>query len=168
MKFTSAAFFFLISAAVTSAQTTGTAKTINSGAPLSPPAASISADAVPPPAYVVIGANPHEEALIRSEMERIQPAVLPLRVIFVPHWKYVDNTRIFQLHVPKGFSSAMFTHLPSRTTFIDADRYLGDEYLRHYFAHELGHLASNSAKEEDAERIAKQYRKRSRGVPTSF
>lgn len=111
-----------------------------------------------------MGANAHEEALIRSEIDALQPAVLPLRVVFVPHWKYLDNTRIFRLYVPKGYSSAMFTHLPSRTTFIDADRYLGDEYLRRYFAHELGHLASNSPKEDDAERIVRDYRKRSRAI----
>lgn len=109
--------------------------------------------------YVVQGASPLQEALVRSLIHTMQPAVLPLRVVFVPHWKYVDNARIFRLHVPSGYTSALFTHLPSRTVFIDADRYF-DESLGYWLAHELGHLVTNSAKEEDAERAAREFRKR--------
>lgn len=107
---------------------------------------------------VVFGATPEQEALLRDQLRRMHPAVLPARVVFVPHWKYLDNVRVFQLHVPKGFSSVMFTHLASRTVFIDNDRYLGEEWLGYWMAHELGHLESNSAKEEDAERAAKKLR----------
>jgi hypothetical protein len=109
--------------------------------------------------YAVFGASPQQEALIRAQIQIMQPAVLPLRVFFVPHWKYVDNTRIFQLHVPTGYTSAMFTHLPSRTIFIDADRYI-DESLGYWLAHELGHLVTNSPKEQDAEKAAREFRKR--------
>jgi len=109
--------------------------------------------------YTVLGATPQEEELVRAQIRAMQPEVLPLRIIFVPHWKYVDNTRIFQLHVPTGFTSAMFTHLPSRTLFIDADRYI-DESLGHWLAHELGHLATSSPREDDAEKAAHEYRKR--------
>ena len=56
----------------------------------------------------------------------------------------------------------MFTHLPSRTVFIDNERYLGEEWLGHWIAHEIGHLVTNSAKEEDAERAAREFRKRLR------
>jgi hypothetical protein len=28
----------------------------------------------------------------------------------MPHWKYVEKTRIFRLLVPRGYTSAMFTH----------------------------------------------------------
>ena len=69
-------------------------------------------------AYAVFGATPQQEALIRSQIQMMRPAVLPLRVFFVPHWKYVDNTRIFHLHVPTGYTSALFTHLPSRTRVV--------------------------------------------------
>ena len=112
--------------------------------------------------YAVFGATPQQEALVRSQIQIMQPAVLPLRVFFVPHSKYVDNTRIFHLHVPAGYASAMFTHLPSRTIFIDADRYIDDESLGYWLAHELGHLAGNSAKQQDAERGARELRKRLR------
>jgi Zn-dependent peptidase ImmA (M78 family) len=61
--------------------------------------------------------------------------------------------------VPTGYNSALFTHLPSRTVFIDADRYF-DESLGYWLAHELGHLVTNSAKEEDAEKAAKEFRRR--------
>jgi len=105
------------------------------------------------------GATPKEETLIRRQIQMMQPSVLPARIIFVPHWKYVDTTRIFQLHVPKGYSSAMFTHLPSRTVFIDYDRYLGERWLGHYIAHELGHLATSSPSESDAERVAHELRR---------
>jgi len=108
--------------------------------------------------YAVLGATPPQEALVRSQIQTMQPAVLPLRVVFVPHWKYVDNTRVFRLHVPTGYTSALFTHLPSRTVFIDADRY-SDESLGYWLAHELGHLVTNSAKEDDAERAAKELRR---------
>lgn len=53
-----------------------------------------------------------------------------------------------------------FTHLPSRTLFIDNDRYMGEDWLAHWIAHELGHLAKNSPKEEDAEKAAAEFRKR--------
>jgi len=62
--------------------------------------------------------------------------------------------------VPTGYTSAMFTHLPSRTTFVDSDRHMGEEWLGHWMAHELGHLAKNSAREDDAEKAAHEYRKR--------
>jgi len=90
----------------------------------------------------------------------MEPSVLPLRIFFVPHWKYIDTARIFHLHVPTGYTSSMFTHLPSRSVFIDSDRYQNEDWLSYWMAHELGHLASNSTKEEDAEKAAREYRKR--------
>ena len=110
--------------------------------------------------YFVLGATPKQEVLVRAQIEVMQPDVLPLRIIFVPHWKYVDTTRVFQLHVPTGYTSAMFTHLTSRTVFIDADRYINDDSLGYWMAHELGHLATNSTKESDADKAAREYRKR--------
>jgi hypothetical protein len=110
--------------------------------------------------YAVLGATPEQESLVRADIQIMQPPVLPFRVVFVPHWKYVDNTRIFHLHVPMGYTSTMFTHLPSRTVFIDTDRQISDESLGYWLAHELGHLATNSAKEEDAEKSARDLRRR--------
>lgn len=110
--------------------------------------------------YAVIEATATQEASLRAQIEIMQPAVRPLRIVFVPHWKYVDTARIFQLHVPAGYTSSMFTHLPSRTTFIDSDRYQGEDWLGYWMAHELGHLATNSTKEQDAERSAREYRSR--------
>lgn len=110
--------------------------------------------------YVVLGATPHQEALVRAQIRIMQPEVLPLRVIFVPHWKYVDTARTFRLHVPAGYTSAMFTHLPSRSVFIDSDHYVSDDSLGYWLAHELGHLAANSASEGAANRAARGYRKR--------
>jgi hypothetical protein len=52
--------------------------------------------------------------------------------------------------------SRMFTHLPSRSVFVHEDRYLGEEWLGHWMAHELGHLAANSVREEDAEKAARE------------
>ena len=109
--------------------------------------------------YAVQGATRQQEALVRSQIQIMQPAVLPLRVVFVPHWKYVDNTRIFHLHVPIGYTSSLFTHLPSRTVFIDADRYL-NESLGYWLAHELGHLVTNSADEHEADKAAREFRRR--------
>jgi hypothetical protein len=109
--------------------------------------------------YSVIGATPEQEAVLRVQIQVMSPEILPLRIVFVPHWKYVDNTRIFQLHVPAGYTSALFTHLPSRTTFIDADRY-NDDSLGYWMAHELGHIATNSPKESDAEKAAAPLRAR--------
>jgi hypothetical protein len=120
------------------------------------------APAVTVDTYVVFGATAQQEALVRSQIQTMQPAVLPLRVVFVPHWKYVDNTRVFHLHMPTGYTSALFTHLPSRTIFIDADRYF-DESLGYWLAHELGHVVTNSAKEADAEKAAREFRKRLEG-----
>jgi hypothetical protein len=116
--------------------------------------------ALDPGTLAVIGATAEQEASLRSQIQIMHPEVLPLRVLFAPHWKYLDAARIFQLHVPKGFGSLMFTHVASRTVYIDNDRYMGTDWLGHWIAHELGHLASNSTKEGDAEKFAREYRKR--------
>ena len=90
----------------------------------------------------------------------MQPEVYPLRILFVPHWKYIDTARIFHLYLPAGYISAMFTHLPSRSVFIDSDRYVSDDSLGYWVAHELGHLAANSASENAADKAAREYRNR--------
>jgi hypothetical protein len=110
--------------------------------------------------YTVLGATPQQEELVRTQIQVMQPEVLPLRIIFVPHWKYVETARIFQLHVPAGFTSAMFTHLASRSVFVDGDRYVSDESLGYWLAHELGHLAAHSAGESDADKAARELRMR--------
>jgi hypothetical protein len=102
--------------------------------------------------------------LVRAQMRLMQPKVLPYRIIFYPPWKYMDTARIFRAHTPTGFSHTMFTPMPSRSVFIDKDRYSGEEWLAHWMAHELGHLAANSASEEDAEKVAREYRKRLKGA----
>jgi len=114
--------------------------------------------------YTVIGATPKQEALVRAQIQVMQPDVYPLRVLFVPHWKYMETARIFRLHVPAGYTSAMFTHLPSRSVFIDSDRYVSDDSLGYWVAHELGHLAANSTRESDADKAAGEYRKRLKDV----
>jgi len=114
--------------------------------------------------YVVTAATPGQEASLRAQVQVMHPEVLPLRVIFVPHWKYLDNTRIWHLHLPTGYTSAMFTHLASRTVFIDQDRYMGGDWLGYWMAHELGHLVTNSVREEDAEKAAAKFRKRLKGT----
>jgi len=133
----------------------GQTNTRANGVSLKEPAVELSANN-----YVVIGATATQEASLRTQMEIMQPSVRPLRIVFVPHWKYIDTARIFQLHVPTGYTSCMFTHLPSRTTFIDSDRYLGKDWLGYRMAHELGHLAKNSTREDDAEKSAHEYRNR--------
>jgi len=110
--------------------------------------------------YTVIGATPKQEALVRAQIQVMQPDVYPLRILFVPHWKYLETARIFRLHVPAGYTSAMFTHLPSRSVFIDSDRYVSDDSLGYWVAHELGHLAANSVSENDANKAAGEYRRR--------
>jgi hypothetical protein len=54
----------------------------------------------------------------------------------------------------------MFTHLSSRSVFIDRDRYGNDDSLGYWLAHELGHLAANNSNENDADSVARDYRKR--------
>jgi hypothetical protein len=124
----------------------------------------VSEDAIAPEpsanSYTVLGATPEQEALMRAQIRIIQPDVYPLRVLFVPHWKYIDTARTFRLHVPAGYTSTMFTHLPSRSVFIDNDRYVSDDSLGYWVAHELGHLAANSASENAADKAAHEYRKR--------
>jgi hypothetical protein len=121
----------------------------------------VSAEAHPTAnSYAVLGATPGQEALVRAQIQIMQPDVYPLRVLFVPHWKYVDTARTFRLHVPSGYTSAMFTHLSSRSVFIDSDRFVSDDALGYWLAHELGHLSANSASENDANKAACEYRKR--------
>ena len=144
---------FLVFAEFTKAQTNGDPCNTETPAPVR------EADTE---SYTVVGATPYQEAVLRAQIRLMHPEMPPLRVFFVPHWKYLDNARIFRLHVPTGYSSLMFTHLPSRTVFIDNDRYQGEKWLGHWIAHELGHLITNSAKEEDAEKAAREFRKRLR------
>ena len=47
--------------------------------------------------------------------------------------------------------------------FVDKD-YESDCRLGGSLAHELGHMATNSTKEEDAERVAREYRNRLKGA----
>ena len=133
------------------AQTNGGAKLVSTETSAPEPVAN---------GYTVQGATAQQEALVRARIQIMQPKVLPLRIIFVPHWKYVVTAKTFLLHVPAGYTSAMFSHLPSRTVFIDSDRYVSDDSLGYWVAHELGHLATNSASESDADRTAREYRKR--------
>ena len=132
-------------------QTSSSAKLVSTEATVAETSAS---------SYTVIGATPKQEALVRAQIQVMQPEVYPLRVLFVPHWKYVDTARTFRLRVPAGYASAMFTHLPSRSVFIDSDRYGSDQSLGYWVAHELGHLATNSASESAADKAAREYRKR--------
>ena len=120
--------------------------------------ASGTVGAGPEESYTVYGATHEQEAALRVQIRVMHPQVLPNRIVFVPHWKYLDNARISQLHVPTGYASVMFTHLPSRTVFVDNDRYLGEDWLGHWMAHELGHLALNSPKVAVAEKMARKFR----------
>ena len=113
-----------------------------------------------PTAYTVQGAKTRQEELLRTQIQTMHPDVLPRRIIFVPHWKYLYAARMYRLHVPTGMTSRMFTHLASRSVFIDTDRYGDDDSLGHWMAHELGHLVMNSSSEEDAEKAAAKYRRR--------
>lgn len=110
--------------------------------------------------YSVIGATPEQEFGLRKAIEAMNPKVLPFRVVFVAHWKYLDDARILRLHVPTGYMSQMFTHLPTRTVYIDTARYRDEDWLGYWMAHELGHLATNSVREDDAEKVAREFRKR--------
>lgn len=71
--------------------------------------------------YTVFNATPAQEVALRAQIRLMHPDILPLRVFFLPHRKYLDTARIFLLRVPAGYRSLMFTHLPSRTVFIDND-----------------------------------------------
>jgi hypothetical protein len=116
----------------------------HAGAPTSAPASGSDASS---DIYAVFNATTEQEAALRAQIRLMHPDVLPLRVFFVPRWKYLAAALDFHLHVPTGYGSLMFTHLPSRTVFIDNDRYAGEDWLGHWIAHELGHLVTNSTKE---------------------
>ena len=109
------AVLILGTAQLTWGQTTGSALPVSAEAT----ARELSADR-----YAVLGATTEQGALVRAQIRVMQPTVLPLRILFVPHWKYIDTARTLRLHVPAGYTSAMFTHLSSRSVFIDNDRYV--------------------------------------------
>jgi hypothetical protein len=127
-----------------------------------PTGADVRQSDAPAASYTVQGATPRQAALLRSQIQAMQPDIVPSRIIFVPHWKYLYAAKTYRLQVPTGMASKMFTHLASRSVFIDDDYYRGDESLGYWMAHELGHLMANSADENDAEKAAKPYRKRLR------
>lgn len=131
-----------------------------------PPAEAASSAPLSPSSddYVVLGASPPLEQFVHAQIRAMQPSVQPRRIVFVPHWKYLDTARVFRLRVPPGYTSSMFTHLPSRTVFIDSDRCTANKSLADRLAHELGHLTANSVSESDAEKAARIYRRRLRDL----
>ena len=145
------ALFLVVSPQFGWGQASGTAKLASAEAIAPEPSANT---------YTVLGATSEQETLVRAQIRVMQPGVYPLRVLFVPHWKYLDAARAFHLHVPTGYTSKLFTHLPSRSVFIDRDRYVSDDSLGYWLAHELGHLAANSVSEKDADTAACEYRRR--------
>ncbi len=54
--------------------------------------------------YTVLGATSQQEELVRSQIRVMQPEIFPLRIIFVPHWKYVVTAKALR-------RSAEVTHL---------------------------------------------------------
>jgi predicted aspartyl protease len=151
---------FLVLAASALAQTDANTNPASREAPTAAPEVAAQT-------YIVNNATPEQDATLRAQIQIMHPEILPLRVFFMPHLKCLGAARTFQLHVPTGYASVMFTHLPSRTIFIDNDRYLGEEWLGYWIAHELGHLATNSARENDAERAAHEFRKRLKQAQTT-
>lgn len=133
------------------------------GPPSGQPAVTVQPDRKDVPVdYIVLGATPKQEAVLRNQIFVMQPEVLPRRVIFAPHWKYLDDCRLFHVRnrAGSGFMYAMFTHLPSLTVFIDNDKYGNDRALGFWIAHELGHMKTNNADEDAAEMAAKVLRQR--------
>jgi hypothetical protein len=114
--------------------------------------------------YVVIGASPLLERFVRSQIQVMQPEVPPRRIVFVSHERYLESTKAFHLHIPRGYVSTMFTHMPSGSIFIDDDRCYDKGTLADRLAHELGHLTSDSANEQAADQAARIYRKCLRAV----
>ena len=150
---------FLIASVVTKSSHAQTTESANATHGEAPAATAALLSEAGPENYAVFNATPEQETALRVEIRLMHPAVLPLRVFFMPHWKYLATARDFHLHVPTGYSSLMFTHLPSRTVFIDNGRYAGEDWLGYWIAHELGHLVANSTKEEDAVKAAREFRK---------
>jgi hypothetical protein len=132
-------------------------QTLSTGGPCCEADKAAGTSATP---YTIHGATPEQESALRTEVQIMKPEILPSRIVFVPHWQYVNAARIYRLRVPTGMSSKMFTYLPGRTVYIDADLCGSNGWLGYWMAHELGHLATNSAKEDDAERAAREYRRR--------
>ena len=108
------------------------------------------------------GTTPEREAVLRGQIRAMAPEVLPRRIIFLSDEKYVAAARAYRLRVPDGMSTVMFTHLPSRSVYVNTDLLFSDKNMGLCMAHELGHLATNSVRQEDAERAAGAYRKRLR------
>src|SRR5260370_37660728 len=106
-------------------QTSGNANLVSAEATAPEPSAN---------SYTVLGATPEQEALVRAQIRVMQPDVYPLRVLFVPHWKYIDTARMFHLHVPSGYTSAILTHLPSPSVFIHSYRYVTESSLAYWVA----------------------------------
>lgn len=153
---------FSVFAPFSLAQTSGRASPAGTEAPGAVPAVAREPAT---DSFAVFNATPAQQAALRVQIRIMHPDILPLRIFFVPHWKYLAAARDFHLHVPTGYGSLMFTHLPSRTVFIDNDRYSGEDWLSYWMAHELGHLKTNSAKEEDAEKAAREFRRRLEDAP---
>jgi hypothetical protein len=85
--------FLVTMAQVSWGQTSTNPKLVNAEATLPEPTVN---------SYTVLGATSEQETLVRAQIRIMQPDVYPLRVLFVPHWKYVDTAKTFRLHVPAG------------------------------------------------------------------
>jgi integrase len=60
--------------------------------------------------YTVQGATPEHEAVLPRQIQVMNPPVLPYRIRFVPHWQYLHAAKTYQVHIPTGMASKMFTH----------------------------------------------------------
>ena len=92
------------------AQTNPDEKSTEAGAPTTVGASVVGASS---DSYTVFNATVEQEAALRAQIRFMRPDVLPLRVFFVPHWKYLAAARDFHLHVPTGYGSLMFTICPA-------------------------------------------------------
>jgi hypothetical protein len=48
-------------------------------------------------AYPVQGATPEQERLLRTQIQIMEPAVPPRRILFVPHWQYLYAAKMYRL-----------------------------------------------------------------------
>jgi len=92
---------------------------------------------------------------------REAPAVLPLRVLFVPHWKYTAPPKPFAF-IAHRLHQRHVTHLASRSVFIDADRYVSEDSLDTGCARTRASSA-NSVQENDAEKAGSRIPKAPEG-----
>src|SRR5206468_11931627 len=115
--------------------------------------------------YVIIAATPQQERFLTcvaqisaDDLRGTPPSDERLTVVILEHHKFLEVREAF--HAQK--TKLAFSSLQARRIYLSSRMFRDFETLLRCITHELGHFATQSAYEDQAERAAERMRQRTR------